>query len=59
MTIPFYARQQIGFFVFHCHILEHEDGGMMAVVQVFDPAYPEIGTEAAQGAMNPMQHMEH
>jgi FtsP/CotA-like multicopper oxidase with cupredoxin domain len=30
VTIPFHARQQIGFFVFHCHILEHEDGGMMA-----------------------------
>ncbi len=41
VTIPFHARQQVGFFVYHCHILEHEDGGMMAVVQVFDPAHPE------------------
>jgi FtsP/CotA-like multicopper oxidase with cupredoxin domain len=40
VTIPFHAREQIGFFVFHCHILEHEDGGMMAVIQVFDPAHP-------------------
>ena len=40
VTIPFRAREQAGFFVFHCHILEHEDGGMMAVVQVFDPANP-------------------
>jgi FtsP/CotA-like multicopper oxidase with cupredoxin domain len=23
-----------GKFVFHCHILAHEDGGMMAVVEV-------------------------
>ena len=37
VTIPFYARQQLGDFVYHCHILEHEDGGMMAVVQVYDP----------------------
>ena len=22
-------------FVYHCHILEHEDGGMMAIVRVF------------------------
>ena len=42
VTIPFHDQRQIGFFVFHCHILEHEDGGMMAVVQVFDPAHPQI-----------------
>jgi len=27
-----------GDFVFHCHILEHEDGGMMAVIRVLPPA---------------------
>ena len=37
VTIPFYAPQQVGDFVYHCHILSHEDAGMMAVVQVFDP----------------------
>ena len=37
VAIPFRAREQIGTYVFHCHILEHEDGGMMATVQVFDP----------------------
>src|SRR3954447_7202902 len=31
MDIPF---SQIGEFVYHCHILEHEDGGMMAKIQV-------------------------
>ncbi len=31
VEIPFAAA---GRFVFHCHILEHEDGGMMAVIQV-------------------------
>jgi L-ascorbate oxidase len=25
---------QIGTFVYHCHILEHEDGGMMAAIEV-------------------------
>jgi FtsP/CotA-like multicopper oxidase with cupredoxin domain len=25
---------QVGRFVFHCHILEHEGGGMMAVIEV-------------------------
>jgi L-ascorbate oxidase len=31
LDIPF---SQLGEFVFHCHILEHEDGGMMAKIQV-------------------------
>jgi L-ascorbate oxidase len=33
-AIPF---TQIGDFVFHCHILEHEDGGMMARIGVVAP----------------------
>ena len=24
----------IGDFVYHCHILDHEDGGMMAIIRV-------------------------
>jgi FtsP/CotA-like multicopper oxidase with cupredoxin domain len=31
IQIPFH---EIGDFVFHCHILEHEDGGMMARIRV-------------------------
>ena len=31
VLIPF---TQLGDFVFHCHILEHEDGGMMAKIRV-------------------------
>lgn len=31
MSIPF---TQLGEFVYHCHILEHEDGGMMARIMV-------------------------
>jgi len=37
ITAPFFAPQQVGNFVYHCHILSHEDGGMMAVMQVYDP----------------------
>jgi FtsP/CotA-like multicopper oxidase with cupredoxin domain len=29
-----YTKQQVGRFVFHCHILEHEDKGMMAEIEV-------------------------
>lgn len=34
LRVPF---TQIGDFVFHCHILEHEDGGMMARIRVVAP----------------------
>ena len=27
-----------GDFVYHCHILEHEDGGMMAIIRLLPPA---------------------
>jgi FtsP/CotA-like multicopper oxidase with cupredoxin domain len=56
VTIPFHAREQIGFFVFHCHILEHEDGGMMAVVQVFDPAHPNSEPDLMPTGMMTMPH---
>jgi len=31
VDIPF---SQLGEFVYHCHIIEHEDGGMMAKIKV-------------------------
>jgi FtsP/CotA-like multicopper oxidase with cupredoxin domain len=34
VDIPF---SQLGDFVYHCHILEHEDGGMMAKISVVAP----------------------
>jgi FtsP/CotA-like multicopper oxidase with cupredoxin domain len=34
IMINFDAEEQIGRFVFHCHILEHEDAGLMAPVEV-------------------------
>lgn len=34
VKIPFFDAQQIGKYVFHCHILEHEDLGMMASIRV-------------------------
>lgn len=36
----------IGLFLYHCHILEHEDGGMMGTIEVVAsaPASPEIKT---------------
>jgi FtsP/CotA-like multicopper oxidase with cupredoxin domain len=40
VMIPFEDPVQVGLFVFHCHILEHEDKGMMATVEVYDPKDP-------------------
>ncbi|WP_273730957.1 multicopper oxidase domain-containing protein, partial [Leuconostoc mesenteroides] len=30
-----------GVYMYHCHIIEHEDGGMMAQIETFDPAKPK------------------
>jgi FtsP/CotA-like multicopper oxidase with cupredoxin domain len=40
IIIPFTRPSQVGRFVFHCHILEHEDGGMMQNIVVVDPSNP-------------------
>lgn len=49
VVIPFTDENQIGTFVYHCHILEHEDGGMMAAIQVYDPAHPALGSADPKG----------
>jgi FtsP/CotA-like multicopper oxidase with cupredoxin domain len=36
VIIPFTNPTIVGRFVYHCHILSHEDKGMMATIQV-DP----------------------
>ena len=36
VLIPFTNPIIVGKFVYHCHILEHEDGGMMAAIQVVE-----------------------
>lgn len=37
IRIPFIDEVTLGKFVYHCHVLEHEDGGMMQVIQVVRP----------------------
>ena len=37
-----------GRFVYHCHILEHEDGGMMAVAEVVAPGASGMAPSASQ-----------
>jgi suppressor of ftsI len=38
ILIDFRNPDIVGKFVYHCHILEHEDGGMMSVAEVVHPA---------------------
>lgn len=37
IVMSFDAQQQIGRYVFHCHILKHEDRGLMAPIEVWQP----------------------
>ncbi len=37
----------VGTFVYHCHILEHEDGGMMGEIEVLPPGSPATATVTA------------
>lgn len=47
IIVPFTDPTIVGKFVYHCHILEHEDGGMMATVQVtsIDRAVSRTGSD--------------
>jgi len=43
IIIPFTESIILGKFVYHCHVLEHEDKGMMGVIQVYDPHHFDFG----------------
>src|SRR5215210_7215463 len=45
-----------GKFVFHCHVLHHEDHGMMSVVEVVDPENPGETTSAASEPGHDEEH---
>jgi FtsP/CotA-like multicopper oxidase with cupredoxin domain len=32
----------VGRFMFHCHVLKHEDRGMMAQIEIYDPSPPRL-----------------
>jgi hypothetical protein len=39
----------VGMFVYHCHLLEHEDKGMMGSIRVIKPpSLPEHNSEQAK-----------
>jgi FtsP/CotA-like multicopper oxidase with cupredoxin domain len=40
VEVTFDHKEQVGRYMYHCHILEHEDKGMMSVIQVVDTSAP-------------------
>ena len=47
LRMDFRDPDVVGTFVYHCHLLEHEDGGMMGTIRVL-PATDAQGTSAGQ-----------
>ena len=41
LRIAFTEPEIVGRFMYHCHVLEHEDRGMMAQIEVYDPRHPK------------------
>ena len=48
MLIPFTDPVIVGKFVYHCHIIQHEDQGMMSNILVIDPKAPPPHIERCQ-----------
>jgi len=46
LYIPFFAAEQEGLYPVHCHILEHEDKGMMAAIMVLPGMAPPSAAAA-------------
>ncbi len=42
LRLPFTDRLIVGRFMFHCHVLRHEDKGMMANIEIYDPTPPTL-----------------
>jgi suppressor of ftsI len=59
ILIPFTNPVIVGKFVYHCHIVGHEDNGMMAVIEVVDPqagGAPQVSPSAGQTGASPHRH---
>jgi FtsP/CotA-like multicopper oxidase with cupredoxin domain len=49
VVVRSHYERYIGKFVLHCHILYHEDMGMMRMVEIHDPVRP-VASSAQEGA---------
>jgi FtsP/CotA-like multicopper oxidase with cupredoxin domain len=58
LRMDFRNPNTVGTFVYHCHLLEHEDGGMMGTIRV-NPA-PSLHASAARGkSAKSVKHSAH
>jgi hypothetical protein len=49
LRMDFRDPNSIGTFIYHCHLLDHEDGGMMGLIRV-EPADAAAGAASAASA---------
>jgi FtsP/CotA-like multicopper oxidase with cupredoxin domain len=47
LRMDFRDPNTIGDFVYHCHLLEHEDGGMMGLIRVEPPDQAHAASPSA------------
>jgi FtsP/CotA-like multicopper oxidase with cupredoxin domain len=48
LRMAFTDKLIVGRFMFHCHVLKHEDKGMMGQIEVFDPRPQGFGGRLRQ-----------
>ena len=53
VVIPFNNPIMVGKFVYHCHIVGHEDAGMMANIRVYRPGQADADTTSLADAASP------
>ena len=53
LRMDFRDPNTVGTFIYHCHLLEHEDGGMMGVIRVEPRTSPPDESHAAPSAPKP------
>jgi FtsP/CotA-like multicopper oxidase with cupredoxin domain len=59
VLIPFTNPVIVGKFVYHCHIIQHEDQGMMANIQVIDPTAPPANITMCQSGLSAVTALSH
>jgi suppressor of ftsI len=59
ILIPFTNPVIVGKLVYYCHIVSHEDNGLMAVIEVVDPQAggdPQVSHSAGQTGASSHRH---
>jgi FtsP/CotA-like multicopper oxidase with cupredoxin domain len=52
IRLPFTDRLILGTFMFHCHVLKHEDKGMMGQIEVYDPAQSALAARLTRAYLH-------